>query len=305
MTNLNPLGNDYTQEVERESFYFDNIRELAEDNLADPGEEFELDLELLPVTNYYGMERAIIVRDSISTLGWLPDEDRDYWWPLTCALHDAGETIEAPGRVWTCPDWEDKFYASVRLAMPTMAEAETEIEDDFVELTAENRKAWTNFENYIEEYWDKRWVEAHGMSDEEVQLRHEETRRAVGKIMAEREAASAVPPQDTPTDPRPVHNEAPQSKPEPELAPSTAYQTVPNHAPSRGQERGINRPVMWVLWVFLGLLGGHRFYLGNIGMGLIQLFTAGGFGVWWIVDAFIMSKRARAIDSGTEPRIKF
>ena len=136
MTNLNPLGNDYTQEVERESFYFDNIRELAEDNLADPGEEFELDLELLPVTNYYGMERAIIVRDSISTLGWLPDEDRDYWWPLACALHDAGETIEAPGRIWTCPDWEGDFYASVRLDMPTMAEAETEIEDDYVELTA-------------------------------------------------------------------------------------------------------------------------------------------------------------------------
>lgn len=301
MTNLNPFGNDYTQEVERESFYFDNIRELAEDNLADPGEEFELDLELLPVTDYYGMERAIIVRDGISTLGWLPDEDRDYWWPLACALHDAGETIEAPGRVWTCPDWEGDFYASVRLAMPTMDEAETEIEDDYVELTAENRNAWKKFENYIEEYWDKRWVKAHGMSDEEVQRRNEETSRAVEKIMAEREVASPSTPKRTSPE-NPFANEG-HSQPEP--APAATNAVPPNIGASPVPAQVINRPVMWILWVFLGLLGGHRFYLGNIGMGLIQLFTAGGFGVWWIVDAFIMSKRARAIDSGTEPRIKF
>lgn len=301
MTDINPFGSDYAQEVERESFYFDNIRELAESNLADPGDEFELDLQILPVTNYYGMERAIIVRDGVSTLGWLPDETRDYWWPLACALHDAGEQIEVPGRVWTCPDWEGDFYASVRLAMPTMAEAETEIENDFVELTAENRKAWTNFENYIEEYWDERWVKAHGMSDEEVQRRHDETARAVRKIMAEREAAPSTTPEYTSPE-NPFANERP-SQPEP--APAAPKALPPNFGASPVPAQVINRPVMWILWVFLGLLGGHRFYLGNIGMGIIQLFTAGGFGVWWIVDAFIMHKRARAIDSGIEPRIKF
>lgn len=303
MTDINPLGSDYTQEVERESFYFDNIRELAESNLADPGEEFELDLQILPVTDYYGMERAIIVRDGVSTLGWIPNEDRDYWWPLACALHDAGEQIEVPGRVWTCPDWEGDFYASVRLAMPTMAEAETEIENDFVELTAENRKAWTNFENYIEEYWDKRWVEAHGMSDEEVQRRFEETRRRSEQLLAERDAASPATPKYTASE-NPFASEG-LSQPEPAPAPAATNALPPNLGASPVPAQVINRPVMWILWVFLGLFGGHRFYLGNIGMGLIQLFTAGGFGVWWIVDAFIMSKRAHAIDSGTESRIKF
>lgn len=301
MTNLNPLGSDYNQEVERESFFFDNIRELAEDNLADPGEEFELDLELLPVTNYYGMERALIVRDGVSTLGWLPGEDLDYWWPLMCALQDAGERIEMPGRVWTCPDWEGDFYASVRLAMPTMAEAETEIEEDFVELTADNRKAWTRFENYIEEYWDERWVKAHGMSKEEVQRRHEETSREVERILAKRESIPATTPKYESSENPFARNEVPQ----PAASPATTDEQPQNFSSSPVPSQRINRPVMWVLWILLGLLGGHRFYLGNIGMGLIQLFTAGGFGVWWIVDAFIMNKRARAIESGTEPRIKF
>ncbi len=39
-----------------------------------------------------------------------------------------------------------------------------------------------------------------------------------------------------------------------------------------------------LLCVFLGPLGVHRFYSGSIGIGLLQLFTAGGCGVWWIID---------------------
>lgn len=42
-----------------------------------------------------------------------------------------------------------------------------------------------------------------------------------------------------------------------------------------------------ILCFFLGFLGVHRFYVGKIGTGILQLLTFGGFGIWALVD-FIM-----------------
>lgn len=39
-----------------------------------------------------------------------------------------------------------------------------------------------------------------------------------------------------------------------------------------------------LLCIFLGMIGAHHFYVGRIGMGLLYLFTAGLFGIGWIVD---------------------
>lgn len=39
-----------------------------------------------------------------------------------------------------------------------------------------------------------------------------------------------------------------------------------------------------ILCFFLGGLGIHRFYLGYTTVGLIQLFTAGGCGIWALID---------------------
>ena len=43
-----------------------------------------------------------------------------------------------------------------------------------------------------------------------------------------------------------------------------------------------------VLCFFLGIFGVHRFYVGKIGTGLIQLCTGGGLGVWWIIDLVVI-----------------
>ncbi len=42
-----------------------------------------------------------------------------------------------------------------------------------------------------------------------------------------------------------------------------------------------------LLCFFLGALGVHRFYVGKIGTGILQLVTLGGLGIWAMVD-FIM-----------------
>ena len=42
-----------------------------------------------------------------------------------------------------------------------------------------------------------------------------------------------------------------------------------------------------LLCFFLGGLGIHRFYVGKIGTGILQLLTLGGLGIWVLVD-FIM-----------------
>ncbi|WP_423709394.1 NINE protein [Undibacterium sp. WLX3042] len=42
-----------------------------------------------------------------------------------------------------------------------------------------------------------------------------------------------------------------------------------------------------LLCFFLGVFGIHRFYVGKIGTGILQLLTFGGLGIWALID-FIM-----------------
>ena len=44
---------------------------------------------------------------------------------------------------------------------------------------------------------------------------------------------------------------------------------------------------VFLLCFFFGAFGIHRFYVGKVGSGILQLVTLGGFGIWTLID-FIM-----------------
>ena len=46
--------------------------------------------------------------------------------------------------------------------------------------------------------------------------------------------------------------------------------------------------VTLLLSLFLGTLGVHRFYVGKIGTGILQLITLGGCGVWTLIDIIMI-----------------
>jgi TM2 domain-containing membrane protein YozV len=50
-----------------------------------------------------------------------------------------------------------------------------------------------------------------------------------------------------------------------------------------------NYPVTLVLVLLTGFVGGHRFYVGKVGTGVLFLLTGGVFFIGWIIDIFTVS----------------
>lgn len=48
-----------------------------------------------------------------------------------------------------------------------------------------------------------------------------------------------------------------------------------------------------IVSIFAGSLGIDRFMIGDTGLGVGKLLTAGGCGIWWLVDLFLIQDATR------------
>jgi TM2 domain-containing membrane protein YozV len=44
----------------------------------------------------------------------------------------------------------------------------------------------------------------------------------------------------------------------------------------------------FLLCFFFGVFGAHRFYVGKIGTGILQIVTLGGLGIWALIDLIMI-----------------
>ena len=81
----------------------------------------------------------------------------------------------------------------------------------------------------------------------------------------------------------------------------------PQYGYQGGQYYAQSQPKDWLttllLCIFLGWLGVHRFYTGHIVIGVIQLLTVGGCGIWALID-LIMIITDSYRDSNGRPLVK-
>jgi TM2 domain-containing membrane protein YozV len=77
------------------------------------------------------------------------------------------------------------------------------------------------------------------------------------------------------------------------------------HVPYSGEMADIHyspsRPfrdvgIAYLLWFFLGILGGHRYYLRRFGTAILYTLTMGLFGIGWFVDLFLIPYVTREVN---------
>ena len=49
-----------------------------------------------------------------------------------------------------------------------------------------------------------------------------------------------------------------------------------------------SRTTTLILGVLTGMVGGHRFFAGKVGTGVLMVCTLGGLGVWWLYDLVLI-----------------
>lgn len=76
-------------------------------------------------------------------------------------------------------------------------------------------------------------------------------------------------------------------------------------APGMMQGQGGGKPKMMTLILAIlpaafGICGVHRFYTGHIGIGIVQLLTFGGCGIWQLIDIISIITRKYTDSEGRQ-----
>lgn len=74
-----------------------------------------------------------------------------------------------------------------------------------------------------------------------------------------------------------------------DFPPPPAFPPPPVAPGNPGQQSDKEWLIAVLLSWFVGYLGIDRFYLGQTGLGIAKLLTAGGCGVWWFIDAILIT----------------
>jgi TM2 domain-containing membrane protein YozV len=57
------------------------------------------------------------------------------------------------------------------------------------------------------------------------------------------------------------------------------------------EPRNVNWILTLLMSLFFGTLGVDRFIMGHFWLGILKLITAGGFGIWWLIDVILIASR--------------
>lgn len=109
---------------------------------------------------------------------------------------------------------------------------------------------------------------------------------------------SAIPPSSTPVQPTSLSSNYKEAKAQLEqykgsklnlkekIGLKIATKQMQKSANAEGA--GKSQLVALLLALFVGVLGIHRFYLGYTTIGIIQLLTFGGLGIWALIDLILI-----------------
>lgn len=64
--------------------------------------------------------------------------------------------------------------------------------------------------------------------------------------------------------------------------------TSPDFDEDDQTEEGKSQIIALILVLLVGIIGAHRFYLGYTGIGIIQILTLGGCGIWTLIDLIMI-----------------